>query len=153
MKKLLMLCFLFYSLQAVAGVDRNFVGQGTWSSAYGSGNLKSHIHLGWNSGIAFDYRIDFADGKDELHLQMIVQPFGDGSCTVLNMKKKLVGTCREDTTDENTLVISYKQDKATIELTMMVAELGEGIIGITSAKKTAADGSTITWQDQLVEVE
>ena len=91
MKKVLVFCLFTCSLQVIAGVDRNFVGEGTWSDSAGnSGVVTSHLHLGWLSGIKLDYRVKL-NGDEVLHSQMIVQPHSDDSCNLLTLEKKEAG--------------------------------------------------------------
>ena len=151
MKVLLALCVSMFSLQVVAGVDRNFVGSGVLTSSGEELQFNSKIHLGWNSGIALDYLLFFVNGNDVLHLQMIVQPFSNGSCNVLDMEKKLIGECEEDSENEGAMIVSYQQDDETTVLAI-VFDFDNSAIEVTSAKITAADGTIVTWQDKLTEV-
>ena len=151
MKKVLMFCLFACSLQVMAGVDRNFVGKGTWSDGAGnSGDITSQLHLGWLSGIKLDYRVSI-DGNEVLNSQMIIQPHSDNSCGLFTLDKKNLGSCRADE-DLGGLVLSYKQENLNnteqIELTFVMGD--DGNIDIT-VKKTSGD-SVITWQDKLSEV-
>lgn len=152
MKKVLMFCMFTCSLQVIAGVDRNFVGKGTWSDDAGnSGEITSHLHLGWLSGIKLDYRVKI-DGDEVLHSQMIVQPHRDNSCNLLTLDKKNLGSCRADE-EIGGMVLSYAQeylDKTVmIQLTFIMGD-DSSTIDITVNK--LSEGNSITWQDKLSEV-
>ena len=159
MKRVLIFCLFTCSLQVIAGVDRNFVGKGTWSdSAENKGIITSHLHLGWLSGIKLDYRVKI-NSSDDFHTQMIVQPHGNDSCSLLTLEKKRLGSCRADE-EIGGLVLSYTQDGNKIELTF-VMNPSDDSIDITVKKVSRrtilrrlfpSDDSSMTWQDKLSEV-
>ena len=159
MKKVLVFCLFTCSLQVIAGVDRNFVGEGTWSDSAGnSGVVTSHLHLGWLSGIKLDYRVKL-NGDEVLHSQMIVQPHSDDSCNLLTLEKKRLGSCRADE-EIGGLILSYTQDGDKIELTF-VMNSSDDSIDITVKKVSRrtilrrlfpSGSNSVTWQDKLSEV-
>ena len=153
MKRVLVLWMFVCSLQVTAGVDRNFVGAGSWSDIVGnSGSITSQLHLGWLSGIKIDYRVKL-DGDVVLHSQLLVQPHSDNSCTLLTLDENRTGSCRADE-EIGGMVLSYthfdnrEQNREHVELTFVMGD--DGNIDIT-VKKTA-DGNVFTWQDKLSEV-